>query len=302
MTANATQIRLDGLYGIDFYTDKRYTLTTRTGWDSTPGLTGSNLVVPGRHGEIWRRKDFGPARMILDIYIHSVDKTGVVPVGSNPEKQFKANLDTLFELFTRQELIEVAKTEDPQSEYYYQKVNYAEVGIVLTPTYDDGPLPGASLTVELIFPDPIWKELVVKEYTGTPSATSGRNEVLTQLAGSTAPITDAIIIVIGPITNPRLDDGYSSTNQGYIRYSGTIAAGTRWRINCATFTSEVGAGLLFNSGTGTNVMSNTLFGPGPRLFNLRPGPSGAAPSIVLTGTGMSSATQLNVQANRKFIS
>lgn len=305
MTTNATRIRLDGVSGIDFYADKRYTLTTRTGWDSTPGLTGSNLTVPGRNGEIWRAKDYGPGRMVLEIYIHNVDATGVIPGGSNAEKQFRANLDRLLELFSRKTLIEVQKTENPADVSPVYKINYAEVGIVLNPVYDNGTEPGATLTVELVFPDPIWLDIVAVDTVGTPSATTPRTQVLSNLAGTTAPITDSIFVLIGPATNPRVADGYGT---GWIQYNGTIAGGSRWRVNCLTFQSETGATLNYSAGsyinlnTGTNAIAQTSFSPGPNLLSITPGPGGVAPSVVLSGSGFSSATQLNVLARKKFIS
>lgn len=300
MTTDATRISIGS---IDFYNNKSFVLTNRTGWDIFPGLTGSNIRVPGRDGEIWRSKDFATGRMVLDIYITAFDSTGVVPAGSTAEKQYRANLDLLMAVLgDRFATVKVVKLNNPTDVTTDPRENYAEIGAVFTPDHF-GSEPGATVSIELVFPSPFWIDITPKNTVGTASATSPRTITLTNLAGTTAPITDPIVLVYGPATNPRVTDNGSGA---WVQYNGTLAAGSRWRVNASTFQSEIGTNLDYNAttyanvNTGTNVLADTGF-TGPSLFTINPYQYGT-PQLTFTGTSLSASTQVNVLARRKFLS
>lgn len=295
MTAYTPSIVVGGIRLDDY----AYTITTRTGWDSTPGLVGSNLKVPGRDGEIWQSKDYGTGRLVLDIAISDTNAAGVVPAGSTPEETFRKNLDTLLSLFSnRSGLVEVKKEMEDGSVRY----NYAEVGAIITPEFLGDNT--ATLTVELVFPDPLWTDILpISAASFAGEASTYRVFTLSQFAGMTAPIPDPVIVVVGPIVNPTVYDGFGTAT---INLQGTLTAGQTWRINCKTFKSETGV-LSYNpnpetnTGTPTNALAATLFTPGPRFFSLTPDPVTLTPSIALGGTGTSSATTIRVYGNKRFI-
>ena len=301
--ANAPQIQIDT---IAFEGNKSYILTSRTGWEVTPGLSGSNIAVPGRNGEIWRAKDYAPGRMVLDIVVTHLNSSGVVPGGSTAEKQYQANMDLLMVTLTQQTQILVTKVYDPDGLYPVTRQNYAEVTALLQPEFIGSESePSATLTVELTFPNPIWFDLIGRDYVGAANATNNRTLTLTRFEGITAPLDEAIFLVIGPATNPRITD----RSGAWVQYNGTIAAGARWRVNTRTFQSEVGSSpVLFytentvtNQNAGTSVLAQTTFSPGPALMTVTPNGIGS-PELVFTGTGLGSTTQVNVCAFRKYIS
>lgn len=248
-----------------------YSITSRTGWDSTPGLAGNNLRVPGKDGEIWQAKDYGTGRVVLDLFVQGTDTDGAIPAGSTAEKTFRSNIDALLATFSkRSSLITVDKEIEDGS----VRRNFAEVGAVIQPDYFDGNTV-ATFVVELIFPDPLWKATTLTTSNGTGS--------LAAFAGITAPISDAVITVAGPATNPRVTDSVSGA---WIQYTGTLASGSSWVIDCAAFSSKIGA---------TSVIASTTFNPGPRFFSLTPG-STLEPSVAL-----SSGASISIVAAKRFI-
>ena len=248
-----------------------YSITTRNGWDNTPGLVGNNERIPGRDGEIWRSKDYGAGRMVLELFIGGTDADGAVPAGSTEDKTLRANIDQLLAVFGRRGAL---LTVDKEMEDGSVRRNFGEVGVVLAPEYFDAN-PVALLTVEIIFPDPLWK--------ATTNTTATGAGALTAFAGITAPISDAIITVTGPATNPKLTD---SQTGAWIQYTGTVGAGVTWVINCGTFVSTVG---------GTSAIAATTFNPGPRFFSITPNAS-LVPSVTL-----SSGTLTSVVAAKRFL-
>lgn len=248
-----------------------FTITTRNGWDNSAGLVGENARIPGRDGEIWRAKDYGVGRLILDLYIGGTDADGVVPGGSTEHATLRANLDKLLSIFGRRASL---LTVDKEMEDGSVRRNFGEVGVVMSPEYFDNNAV-ALLTVELVFPDPLWK--------ATSNTTATGTGALTAFTGITAPISDAVITITGPATNPKLTDTQSGS---WIQYTGTVSAGATWIINCATFSSTV---------AGATVVANTTFSPGPRFFSLTPNAS-LIPSVTLN-----SGTLTSIVAAKRFI-
>lgn len=254
-----------------------FAITSRNGWDNTPGLIGENNRVPGRDGEVWRAKDYGIGRLVLDLYIAGSNTDGAVPVGSTADRTFRNNLDSLLAIFgKRASLITVDKEMEDGS----VRRNFGEVGVVLTPDYFFGE-PFALMRVEITFPDPLWRATTTTNQT---ISITGSALSLTSFAGITAPITDATLTVTGAVTNPRITDNATGA---WIQYTGTVAGGSSWVVNCANFTSTVG---------GTSVITNTTFNPGPRFFTVSPS-TNLTPSLTVTGGGT-----LTVAAARRFLS
>lgn len=252
-----------------------YAITSRNGWDKTPSLAGENAKVPGRDGEIWRAKDYGLSTMVLDMFVSGTNENGTVPGGYTAETKFRANMDSLLAIFgKRTGLIQVDKEMEDGS----VRRNFAEVGVVMAPEYFDANTV-ATLTVELVFPDPLWRS------TTTVTATSSNTTSITlsAFAGITAPISDAVITIAGTATNPRITDFVSGA---WIQYTGSLS-GT-WVIDCANFTSKIG---------GSSVLAATTFNPGPRFLNITP-QTNLTPKLTLSGF---SAASTSVVAYKRFL-
>lgn len=273
-----------------------WNISTRSGWDTLPEAVGSNVRVPARHGAVWRRKDFGEGRMVLDLFVLGCAPDGRIPLGSNDEEEYRRNLDLLLALFGRRDgLLEVVKDQADGS----SRVNFGEVTAALSPDVFGGT--SAQMRVEITFPDPFWRDAsgaVAVE--PAASATSPRTHRLDALAGSTAPILDATVLVEGPAaTGVRVADAKSGA---YLELGVALAAGQTWRIRAGDFVSETGTGLGFTGGTATNRLTQTVVSASPRYLPLTPDPAdGFAPSLTLSGSGFGSTTRLRVQATRRFL-
>ena len=246
-----------------------FAITSRTGWDSLPGLTGENIRVPGRDGEVWSAKDYAPGLMSLDLFVQGTNSAGAIPGGSTAAKTFRANMDALLAIFgKRSGLIAVEKEMEDGT----IRRNNAEVTAVVTPDYY-GEDSVATLKVLLTLPNPIWS--------ATSSTTSTGTGLLTSFTGITAPITDAIITVTGTTSGTTITDVVSGA---WIKYVGALT-GT-WVINCSTFSSLIG---------GASAIAGTTFNPGPRFFTITPN-STLTPNVTLSGGG-----SLSISAAKKFL-
>lgn len=245
-----------------------FAITSRTGWDSLPGLTGENIRVSGRDGEVWSPKDYAAGLMSLDLFVQGTNAAGTVPNGSTAGATFRSNMDSLLAIFgKRSGLIAVEKEMEDGS----IRRNNAEVTAVVTPEYLGGDHV-ATLKVLLSLPNPIWQ--------ATSDTTSTGAGLLTAFTGITAPITDAVITVTGATSGTTITDVVSG---GSIKYVGALS-GT-WVINCASFTSTIG---------GVSAIAGTTFNPGPRFFSITPNAS-RIPNVTV------SSGSLTIVAAKKYL-
>lgn len=246
-----------------------FAITSRTGWDSLPGLSGENIRIPGKDGEVWSAKDYAPGLMSLDLFVQGTNSTGVIPGGSTAGATFRSNMDSLLAIFgKRSGLIAIEKEMEDGS----IRRNNAEVTAVVTPEYLGGD-PVATLKVLLTLPNPIWQ--------ATSNTTSSGTGLLTAFTGITAPITDALITVTGATSGATITDVVSG---GFIKYIGALS-GT-WIINCSSFTSTIG---------GVSAIAGTSFSPGPRFFSITPNAS-LIPNVTLSAGG-----SLTIVAAKKYL-
>lgn len=164
--------------------------------------------------------------------------------------------------------------------------------------------PGTSamFTVGLQIPAAVWEDyLSVDESWNTGYAS---RDVIA-LRGGTERITDAILTVLGPATNPTLRDPNTGA---YVTLNRTLAAGEVWRVNCGTWSSRYGAGLTVASldTDGTDGIAQTTWGGmvnQSALLTLTPVLETGIRRVRvgLTGTGFTSGTTtVTVRARRKW--
>lgn len=272
-----------------------FNITTRSGWDYLPEPVGSNVRVPGRHGSLWRRKDFAEGRMVLDCFVLGCDELGRIPLGSDAEVEYRRNLDKLLAVFGRRDgLLTVEKTQVDGS----SRLNYGEVTAAITPDFP-GSSPAATFRVELTFPDPLWVDAAGPQtIEPAASATSPRTHRLDALSGTAAPILDAVVLVEGPAAIPRVTDVKSGA---YAELGRNLAAGETWRLRAGDYVSETGTGLGYTGGAATNRLTQTVISASPRYLPLTPDPAHRmTPSLELSGSGFGATTRLRVRATRRF--
>ncbi len=121
------------------------------------------------------------------------------------------------------------------------------------------------------------------------------------LDGSTAPITDPILRILGPVTNPVIRNPTSGTSIGY---TGTVPAGQYLFIRLDNLSARISTTATNWMSGGTTVTANLTYNP-RGILQLWPAISGdpyTRPVLVsATGTGKTAATRLAIQAARSYL-
>lgn len=260
-----------------------------------PGVRSGEVRVPGLHGALPSYdEDFEEAGYTLSLWLKGADVDGVIPADS--VGQLRANLDTLLGLFgVRHRLLDVRETVATG----VTRQALCQVRSSFAPEIDPGRL--CQFKAELVIPGAFWQDPATADF-AQAGVTSGTTYTVTTLSGATAPVQDSKILVTGPAANPRVTDiatGHS------VLYGGTLAAGSKWLINCETFASRVGASLTLASldTDGADAQALTSFTRPSRYLTLVPDLSGGSRLVraSLTGSGFTGATSLAIRARRKFL-
>lgn len=266
---------------------------------TAPGARASDIVIPGVDGlAASLNDDIAESSMSLSMWVLGTDTNGIVPGGSTPMAQCRANLDTLVHLFgVRHRLLDVSEVVDAAGSV---RQTFAKVTDALTPEVQAGGR--ARVTVALSIPGGVWQDLATADWTQTGAA-SGTTYEVTTLQGATAPISDAVVAVTGPATNPQLTD---FTTGAYVRLNAALAAGEVWRVNSGTWATRYGSGLTVGSAdtAGTDGQAVTVYGGGTaRFLRLQPQLVSNARRVrlTLTGSNFTAATAVTVRARRKYL-
>lgn len=269
-----------------------WNIETLNGRLAIPGTIGSDPVIPGDDGAVFvPNKNYDSGRMTLQMWVRGSDVDGLVP--TTQTTLFRSNLDTIAKLFTvRHRLLDIQQTWPSGIIQYLCKVeqpwDFSASAVN----------PRAKFAVELSIPKVFGQDINTTDFSSVTGLTTGTTVTITTHAGHTAPIADAILVVRGPATNPRLTN--PDTGE-WVQYNGAVATGSDWRVDCGLWETRTGVGIGLASGAGTNQVANTQYaGGGARFMRLTPRPSGG-PQVVLTGSAFSTSTQVLARARRKFI-
>ncbi|SDL73045.1 hypothetical protein SAMN05421874_12820 [Nonomuraea maritima] len=165
----------------------------------------------------------------------------------------------------------------------------------------------ARLTVVVEVPGVYWRDETLSTWSGSANTV---DQVVTTLAGSTAPITDALIRVTGPATNPTIRDVASGGTVALTTFgANTISAG-QWLVvdaqamRAALVTTDTWELTGGTDRTGVMVVS----GPGSanRWLHLTPAmavgdPFSRAVVVSCTATSTTSASRLEIRARRSYL-
>lgn len=256
--------------------------------------------VPGRDGLIPSLNDTLEAPTFgLEMFVMGTDADGAVPAQGKADT-FRDNLDELVHLFgKRHALLEIQETVKAG----VTRRAWAKVTDSIQPDLNT---PGSSgmFTVGFTLPYAMWEDVAAQDWNGTLGAATGTVQEVTTLQDATERITDAILLVTGPITNPRITD---QATGAYVELQAALAAGQFWRVNVGTWATRYGAGLGLGSAdtTGTDGVALTRFGGTPNQAHFLPltpvrDTGERRVKVALSGTGITAATRLSVRARRKY--
>lgn len=250
---------------------------------SVPGRRGSNVPTAGRSGALWTPlKPFEEGRLILPMWVRGTDDDGHLPEGSTPRREFYRRVDELSALFTKSHsLLTIAHTLADGS------VRQIAAECVAAHNWTvQGPDPLGRIDFELVTPDPFWSS-------ATPFSVTMNPDVQTDFGGgATAPLEDAVITIVGPISNPLVWDRVSGA---YIRYGAMVAAGQTVTLNAATWKMTTTGGASANYGL------LNFSGSGGKLIRFAPDNVTRAYRTELQGSAKTSATKLTIAGRVKYL-
>lgn len=166
-----------------------------------------NVTVAGKHGTFFvSRKKFDQLVLTWPMWVIGVDEDGQIPVGQTERERFFANVDELIRIMHGEELrqLEIRHTLPDGS----VRIAYGEVVDTIDLT-TSGVNPTGRVIFEMVLSDPFWRgegEIVREIPLGTVW-TPGTSWELVELAGSNAPIEDAVVDIYGPSDEFILQSG-----------------------------------------------------------------------------------------------
>lgn len=281
---NGVSTRLDTL---------AYNVSTKAGMIRMAGLRGESPEIVGRSGSLYtsgKPRDNG--RFVISGWARDTDVDGVP--GSDRYATWRSNMDKLLWLFDTQYsriLVREYITSLSTPSSALPSSGYREAEVEVTAAIDPEQLGKTfgEFKVECTINDVFWRSEEDVNWLSPTGPTSIGTHSLPTLAGSTAPIYDAVISVYGFIGNPRLTDPVTGH---YVQLNGAFATGP-WVLDCKNWTSKLGG---INQANNTDVVGKLT----PYLFGISPAGPGAAPTIQLSGGSANSNTRFAVLARKKF--
>jgi hypothetical protein len=276
------------------------------------GLRSADQPLSGLDGEVPSLNDARePGLFTMGMMVRGNDANGVVTPGVKAQTIYQENLNVLKHLLCQQgALRDVRRVVNPAASLILgtavaaastdQQV-LAKVVDSISP--DDAAGDWGRVVSVLKVPGCYWRSVQYLTFTQA-AVVSGTDYEHTGLAGSTAPIEDAVVTLVGP-ANAGVTITDTATGYG-VRLNEALPAGQTWRVNADTWESRVGAGLTVDSAdtAGTDKSGVTdQTGTYPRYLRLHPRDTAGARRVKVrvTGGGFTAATTLAVKARRAYL-
>jgi hypothetical protein len=220
-----------------------------------------DFTVPNLDGSIPTLNDaLEPTTYGLQMWLRGTDVDGVTP-GVGSITTLRNNLDELLHLFgKRHALLEVREQVDAGGT---ERRAWAKVTDTIEPDLGGAGNSGRFM-VGMVLPYGVWEDVNTTDLTLAAPVTAAE---VTSLQGATERVNDAIFLVEGPATTPRITDPATGM---YVELGVALTAGQFWRFNSATWASRYGAGLSLGSAdtAGTDGTAVTATGGPSRAYGL----------------------------------
>ena len=282
-------VRLDRYAVVD--DNNGVSLNDRAGWDDVPGLRGENVTLLGRHGELWRRKTYGPGRKTLNLTVHGTSEDGwTVPSTDRLQRAaYEEALDALLRIFApRHRLLSVERVHANGD----RRQADCEVTSVIAP--EAVGMTAGRLSVELVIPGSFWEDVDPISYRLPYNTTTGGSQDLEvySLAGQTAPCADAVVTITGPCSTVSVND--TETGSGFT-YAVAISAGHTLTVDAGAFTA------VLDDGTPASVITDLELAD-QQLLEIVPAPAlDRGPEVTVVTTGASSGFTVVFETRRKWL-
>jgi len=267
---------------------------SQTAWNvsaavlQTPAMRGEHLTLAQRSGFIptlnrpREASEFG-----FNMWVLGCDPTdGSIPATRTLRRQvFDQNLNTLLRIFSQDQRLIRFKFENASGNRVADGLVTDVIQLTTMMARQRGEF-SATFNV----PDVYWRDETIGSTASVANATLPKDLPLTHLVGGTAPVDDALVSVVGPITNPRVTDLETGI---WVQYTGTLTSAQTWTVDSSAFTSVV---------NGTSVRSATSHGGHPRFLYIPPRYGNTnTPTVRLTGSAGGTTTKLTVTSYRKHL-
>lgn len=260
-----------------------------------PGLRQVQVKVPGRAGELpIVGLDHETTTMPIVLRVYGRTPSG----GFGGYEQMEHNLEALTALLgVKHRLMTLTYTAGTivrQAQVILDGISEPEVNTTAAM---------ARLTTVMRVPGVYWRDEVEATWAG---AANGANQPVTTLAGSTGPITDAILRVTGPAVNPAVTDAATG---GTVARSSGLLAGQRLLIDCGQMRARLVTTDTWDFALGTDVTGQiAATGPGSafRWLHLTPAvalsdPFSRTVLVTAAATSTTGASKLEIRARRAYL-
>lgn len=267
---------------------------SQTAWNvsasvlQTPAMRGDHLTLAQRSGVIptlmrpREASEFG-----FNMWVIGSDPiTGDIPATRTLRRQvFDSNLNTLLRLFTQDQKLIRFKHENAAGARVCDGLITDVIQLTTMMARQRG-----EFSATFMVPDVYWRDENTASTSSAANSTLPKDLPLTHLVGGTAPVDDAVISVVGPITNPRVTDLETGN---WVQYTGTLTGSQTWTVDVGAFTSLV---------NGVSVRTATSHAGHPRFLYIPTRYNGTnTPTVRLTGSAGGATTQLTVTSYRKHL-
>jgi hypothetical protein len=240
-----------------------------------PGKRGSNIVLPGIHGEVYvPNKPYEAASGVLSMWVLGCNDDGTFPSGSRRDKML-ANLRALTAMFSKPGLCKLEQ-ETPQG--------WLEALVEVVAAYDFTTMAGATraeFAIEYRIPQGFWAPSTTVNQTITVN--SPGIYTFSSLSGCTAPLTDLTFALKGPATQPRLEDPVTGQ---WVQLLYNLPSNQTWTIKGVSSTVNTAP-----------FVNQTIHGGGRTLLDLTPEPLGPRVNV----EGVSTGATLQVVGKKRFL-
>lgn len=282
-------VRLDRYAVVDDHNG--VSIDDRAGWDDTPGMRGGNITLLGRHGELWRKKTYGPGRRTLNLTVHGTGADGwSVPATDRLQRAaYEEALDALLRIFApRHRLLSVERVHANGD----RRQADCEVTSVIAP--EALGMTAGRLSVELVIPGSFWEDVDAVSYRLPYNVVTGGSQDLEvySLAGQTAPCADAVVTITGPCSTVQVHD--TEIGSGFT-YSVAISAGQTLTVDAGAFTA------ILDDGTPASVITDLELAD-QQLLEIVPAPAiDRGPEVTVVTTGATSGFSVVFETRRKWL-
>ncbi|WP_424533627.1 hypothetical protein ACOZ38_25160 [Sphaerisporangium viridialbum] len=272
-----------------------WTLKKGTQRRPLPGARAVKVSVPGRSGEL-------PV-VGLDLEATSLGLafvvTGATPSGvDGGYEQMERNLEALGAVLgVRHRLMSLK----------YQAGSIVRVAdVTVTSASEPEISTGAArarLTALVEVPGVFWRDESESTWLGSANTLG---QVVTTLAGSTGPITDALLRVTGPAVDVSIGD---IATGGWVLRPGGLVAGQRLLIDCGQMRAAIVTSNTWDLAAGSDATGTIdAIGPGSafRWLHLTPAvavgdPHSRAVLVSSSATSLTGGSKLEIQARRSYL-